>query len=215
MANTFTLKQKLMLFFAGFLGYLLINLLGLTWKVKLAGYTDMNPQNNTDKKRIYCFWHNHILGLAYTQQKNNVGILISSHFDGEIIARIVACMGYHPIRGSSTKGGAAGLVSMLKNKDVRYLAFTADGPRGPKGIFKPGSIYLASKTGLPIVPITCNSSKKWVLSSWDKFEIPKPFAKVVVCFGAPIQIGEISGHKQIKEQANQLAKALNEIENCL
>lgn len=214
MNNIFTLKQKLQLLLASLLGPLLINLLGLTWRVKLAGHTDMNPQSNTNQKRIYCFWHNHIIGLAYTQKNMNAGILISSHFDGEVTARIVARLGYRPIRGSSTKGGAIGLISMLKNNDVRHLAFTVDGPRGPKGVVKPGSIYAASKTGLPIVPITCNSKNKWVFSSWDRFEIPKPFAKVVVCFGAPIQIGEISGDKQIKEHTNQLAKALNEIENC-
>jgi len=214
MSGAFSLRQKILLFVAGLLGHALINLLGFTWRLRVAGQVDLYPKREKTEKRIYCFWHNRFLGLAYTQRKKNVGIMISSHFDGEIIARIVSRMGYQPLRGSSTKGGAVGLLSMLKNDEVWYLAITADGPRGPKGVVKPGVIYLASKSGLPIVPVSCNSTNKWVLSSWDQFEIPKPFAKVAVTLGKPISIGEISGHTQIKEYTMHLAKAINELENC-
>ena len=203
------------MFVAGLIGHALINLLGFTWRVRVAGQVDLYPGREKTEKRIYCFWHNRLLGLAYTQKKKNVGIMISSHFDGEIVARIVSRMGYHPLRGSSTKGGAVGLLSMLKNDEVWHLAITVDGPRGPKGVVKPGVIYLASKSGLPVVPISCNSSKKWVLSSWDRFEIPRPFARVVVTLGKPISIDEISGHTQIKKYTEHLEKAINELENCL
>jgi len=149
----------LLLFFAGRLGPLLIRLLGATWRVKVAGQSDVYPQRKKTKRMIYCFWHNRLLGLCYTQRNKNVGILISSHFDGEIIARIVSRMGYHPLRGSTTRGGALGLMSMLKNEDVWHLSVTVDGPRGPQGVSKPGAIFLAAKTGLPIIPISCDSSK--------------------------------------------------------
>jgi len=203
------------LFFAGFFGTALINLLGLTWRVRVAGQVDLHPRREKTEKRIYCFWHNQLLGLAYTQKKNNVGIMISSHFDGEIVARIVSRMGYHPLRGSSTKGGAVGLLSMLKNDEVWHLAITVDGPRGPKGVVKPGVIYLASKSGLPVVPISCRSAKKWVLSSWDRFEIPKPFAKVTVALGKPVYVDDISDKPKIEEHTKHLKHALNELENCL
>lgn len=214
MSKTFTLKQRVELFLAGLLGPVIINLLGITWKVRVDGYTEAYPRQERKNKMIFAFYHNRLLGLCYTQKKKNVGILISSHFDGEVIARITSHMGYHPLRGSSTKGGAAGLLSMLRDREVWNLAITVDGPKGPKGVVKPGVVYLASKSGLPIVPLSCNSSKKWVLSSWDRFEIPKPFAEVVVCLGKPIYIDDISNEVQIKKHTEHLALVLDELENC-
>ena len=103
------------------------------------------------------------------------------------------------------------MLSMLRNEDVWYLAITVDGPRGPKGVVKPGAIFLAAKSGLEIVPVSCDAKRKWILPSWDNFEIPKPFAKVVVTMGDPIAIKDITGHTQIKDQAEKLAEILNEL----
>jgi lysophospholipid acyltransferase (LPLAT)-like uncharacterized protein len=209
MDRPFTLKQKFLLFIAGFLGPLLIRMLGGTWRVGVAGRYDIYPRRKKTLKRIYCFWHNRLLGLAFTERKKNIGILISSHFDGEVIARIVSRLGYIPLRGSSTKGGSAGLLSMLRNDNVWYLAITVDGPRGPKGIVKPGALFLAAKSGLEIVPVSCDAERKWVLPSWDNFQIPKPFARVTVSIGDPIAIGDITGHSSIKQYADKLASALD------
>jgi lysophospholipid acyltransferase (LPLAT)-like uncharacterized protein len=214
MDRPFTLKQKIELFLVGILGPLLIYLLAGTWKVEVAGRYDVYPRRKKAPKRIYCFWHNRLLGLAFTERKKNIGILISSHFDGEVIARIVQRMGYRPLRGSSTKGGAAGLLSMLRNEDVWYLAVTVDGPRGPKGIVKPGVIFLAAKSGLEIVPVSCDARRKWVLPSWDNFEIPKPFARVIVSIGDPIRIDDVTGHSQIKEHTETLARTLDRMGQC-
>jgi len=214
MQGSFTFVQKVQLFIAELLGPLLINLLGATWKVQISGESKIHPQRHQTEKRIYCFWHNKLLGLCFTQQKKNVGILISSHFDGEIIARITKRLGYHPHRGSSTRGGAAGLMAMLKDDHVWYLAITVDGPRGPKEVVKPGVIYLALKSGLPIVPVSCNSSDKWVLKSWDNFEIPKPFARITVAMGQPIYIDSSKTDKQIKSSTDTIAEAIKELEQC-
>ena len=211
MSKPFTLRQRFLLFLVGWLGPFLINVLGFTWRVKVVAPHDVYPRRTKTFKRIYCFWHNRLLPLAYTERRKNVGILISSHFDGEIIARIVSRLGYIPLRGSSTRGGTEGLLSMLRNEDVWYLAITVDGPRGPKGVVKPGAIFLAAKSGLEIVPVSCDAKRKWILPSWDNFEIPKPFAKVVVTMGDPIAIKDITGHTQIKDQAEKLAEILNEL----
>jgi len=214
MDKRFTFKQKLLLLIVGWLGPVMIYVLGSTWRVRVNDPHEVYPLRRKTAKRIYCFWHNRLLGLAYTQRLKNVGILISSHFDGEIIARIVSRMGYYPLRGSSTLGGSAGLLSMLRNEEVWHLAITVDGPRGPKGVVKPGVIYLAAKSNLHIVPISCDVSRKWVLPSWDNFEIPKPFAKVTVSTGKPFFAGNIKGRAQIKNQTDNLAKLLNELAVC-
>ena len=213
MNNSFTLKQRILFNLAGLFGPLVLNLLGMTWKVSTAGQTGWDP-NKQKQKCIYCFWHNRLLGLAYTQKNRNIGVLISSSFDGEIIARITARLGFLPLRGSSTKNGSAGLIAMIKNERVRHLAITVDGPRGPRGKVKPGVIFLAAKTGLPIVPVSCNSSRKWVLGSWDRFEIPKPFARVTVCLGEPVFISTPDETSQDDKSAGQLGRTLNELGNC-
>jgi len=215
MGRSFTFKQKILLFIASWLGPFLIWLLGITWKVEVAGRYDIAPKQKKTAKRIYCFWHNRLLGLAFTERKKNVGILISSHFDGEVIARIVKRMGYIPMRGSSTRGGAEGLLTMLRNEDVWHLAVTVDGPRGPKGVVKPGAIFLAAKSALEIVPVSCDTARKWELPSWDNFQIPKPFAKIIVTMGEPMKIKKECNHTQIKEYAELLAQRLNRIAECI
>jgi lysophospholipid acyltransferase (LPLAT)-like uncharacterized protein len=214
MNKPFTPWQRFLLFIAGTVGPVLIRILGFTWKVRVAGATKVHPQRYKTEKRIYCFWHNRLLALCFTQRKKNVGIMISSHFDGEVIARIVSRMGYRALRGSSTRGGAAGLLSMLKNDEVWYLAITVDGPRGPREVVKPGAIFLASRSGLPIIPVSANSSSKWVLSSWDRFEIPKPFATVTVALGEPIYAENVTGHQGIKQYSDTLAQALEDLKKC-
>lgn len=215
MGKDFTLKQKFLLFVASFLGPFIIRLIGSTWKVKYEGESELNQCREKYGRVIYCFWHNRLFGLCYTHRKRNIGILISTHFDGEIIARIVQRMGYHPFRGSSTKEGATGLFGMLKNEKAGDLGITVDGPRGPKGVVKPGVIFLASRSGLPIIPVSCDSSKKWELSSWDGFQIPKPFAEVVVHYSQPIYLENITGHTQIKHHSHHLADVLKGMGNCI
>ncbi len=211
MDRPFTLKQKFLLGIASSIGPLLIKTFAGTWRIQYDNPYKTAPTRKKGIKRIYCFWHNRLLGLAYTERKKNVGILISSHFDGEIIARIVNRMGYHSLRGSSTRGGSAGLLSMLRDENVWYLAITVDGPRGPRGVVKPGAIFLAAKSGLELIPVSCDSDNKWVLPSWDGFQIPKPFSKVTVSFGKPVMLKEISGHTDIKKYADELAKKINEL----
>ncbi len=214
MDRPFSLKQKILLAIASTIGPLLLKMLGYTWRVSYENPYRTAPMRKKGIKRIYCFWHNRLLGLAFTERKKNVGILISSHFDGEVVARIVDRMGYHPLRGSSTRGGTAGLLSMLRDDKVWYLALTVDGPRGPKGVVKPGAIFLAAKSGLELIPVSCDSDSKWVLPSWDGFQVPRPFARVTISMGKPIVIDKVTGHTAIKKQAGELARKINELNKC-
>jgi lysophospholipid acyltransferase (LPLAT)-like uncharacterized protein len=104
---------------------------------------------------------------------------------------------------------------MLKSEDVWHLAITVDGPRGPKGVVKPGAIFLAAKSALQVVPVSCDCTSKWVFPSWDNFEAPKPFARVKITFGKPIAVKNLTGHEQIKDHTTNLARMLNEIGKCI
>lgn len=149
---------------------------------------------------IYAFWHNRMLIPAYTHINQNVHVLVSQHRDGEIISRIISKLGFSSIRGSSRRGGLKALkeaIDVMKRFDV---AITPDGPTGPKEIAKEGVLYLAYKTGKPIIPGTFLMKNKWELNSWDNFQIPKPFSPVKMIYGNPIFVkdkGEIT--EKLKE----------------
>ena len=137
---------------------------------------------------LFCFWHSRLLGLFYTHRGMGNGAMVSKSFDGEWIARIGTKLGYHIFRGSANRGGAAALVTMLRDQHSGDLALTVDGPRGPAKKVKPGAIMLAAHTGLPIVPISYMPSRAWRLKSWDRLILPKPFSTITVRYGAPISI---------------------------
>jgi lysophospholipid acyltransferase (LPLAT)-like uncharacterized protein len=138
---------------------------------------------------IYAFWHGRMLVPAATHRGRRIGILVSIHRDGEYIARVVDRLGFATIRGSTTRGGVPGLKGMLRHARAGFdIAFTPDGPRGPRYRVQPGVIYAASRTGLPVLPTAVEANPAWILGSWDEFTIPKPFARAVILSGEPMPV---------------------------
>jgi lysophospholipid acyltransferase (LPLAT)-like uncharacterized protein len=132
-------------------------------------------------KGIFCFWHRCTLPCGWYFRKFRCSIIISQSFDGELIARTLGLLGYNSVRGSSSRGGAAGLLALqdvLERGDP--VVFTADGPRGPIYQTKIGPVKLAQMTGEPIGSFYLLPEKAWVMRSWDRFLIPKPFSRVAV-----------------------------------
>jgi lysophospholipid acyltransferase (LPLAT)-like uncharacterized protein len=137
---------------------------------------------------IFAFWHRTLLVCAHRFRNHGIAILISPSFDGELIARTVALLGFHPVRGSSSRGGAAGLRAMADAYAQGHrCAFTADGPRGPNMIAKPGPVQLAHLTGSTwIGAYYALPNRRWELHSWDRFIIPKPFSTVTFTWPAHV-----------------------------
>lgn len=130
---------------------------------------------------VYAFWHRSLLLAACRFRGQGIAILISRSFDGELIARTVERLGFVVVRGSSSRGGASGLRGMERAyRDGRKCAVTADGPRGPAMIAKPGAAQLARLVGSNVGAFYLLPERTWVLRSWDGFLIPKPFSRVVV-----------------------------------
>ncbi len=131
---------------------------------------------------VYAFWHQSLLACAYRFRKQNVAILISRSFDGELIARTVERLGFRVVRGSSSRGGATALRQMSEAySEGFHCAFTADGPRGPAMIAKPGAAQLARLVGAPWVgAFYAFPLRAWRLKTWDGFLIPQPFSRVLV-----------------------------------
>ncbi len=186
--DKYTFKQRLLLLIAATLGPWLIRLYGVTWRVRWDGLEKLDRARAVKGKVLFCFWHSRLLGLCYTHRGRGIGIMVSKSFDGEWITKIVTKLGYRTFRGSTSRAGAAALVTMLRDREPGDLALTVDGPRGPAETVKPGAMMLAEHTGLPIVPITYVPSTAWRLNSWDRFILPKPFATLTVRYGEPIAV---------------------------
>jgi lysophospholipid acyltransferase (LPLAT)-like uncharacterized protein len=138
-------------------------------------------------KGIFCFWHRCTLPCGWYFRKFRCSILISQSFDGELIARTLGLLGYNSVRGSSSRGGFAGLLGL---RDVLAkglpVVFTADGPRGPIYQTKIGAVKLAQMTGEEMGSFYLLPERAWEMLSWDKFLIPKPFSRVAVSWARAV-----------------------------
>ncbi len=167
------------------LGGAVLRLLGTTWRVRVHGHEALLARPAGTGPVVFTLWHGQMLPLLWGHPFRT-GVIISEHKDGEIISRIVAMFGMFGVRGSSSRGGTRALLEAAQVvKRGTDMAFTPDGPRGPRHSFAPGALILAHRAEVPIVTITGHVDRKWQLGSWDGFEIPKPFARVTVLYGAP------------------------------
>ena len=130
-----------------------------------------------------------MLPLLYQHRDEGVAILISSHRDGELIAQVAHRLGYRSVRGSSSRGAGRALLGMVRELERRReVAVTPDGPRGPAERFATGALVAAQRSGAYIVPVAATADRAWRLRSWDRFLIPKPFARVTVAYGPPTRV---------------------------
>lgn len=161
-------------------------LAGRTWRFEVIAEDGVTPAFHgfTPGREIYCFWHQCVLPCAYYFRHTGATILISQSFDGELITRILELFGYRTVRGSSTRGGQQGLMGLNRVLDEGTPAiFTADGPRGPIYRAKMGPVKLAQLTGAPIGAFHLQPKKAWIMRSWDRFFIPRPFTRIAVSWG--------------------------------
>ena len=148
----------------------------------------------TGRKAVGAVWHQRFLGvLGYVTKFSylSLSIMISMSRDGDWIAPVVKWLGLRPVRGSSTRGGKEALAVMVQDLAQNQAALhIVDGPRGPKAVIKAGLIRLAQLSKAAIIPVYISVDRAWVTRSWDRFLIPKPFSRVLVRFGKPIDVPE-------------------------
>lgn len=154
----------------------------------LAYDRDLDPYLGCEQPRIYVFWHENILIPLYIRPHCNLAMLLSRHKDAEILARVACHMGFDCIRGSTNRGGAAALLEMRRCGQHMHLTMTPDGPRGPRRKLSTGPIFLASKLGLPIVPLGFGYDRPWRARSWDRFAVPRPYSRARAVIGPEIFI---------------------------
>ena len=194
----YSFPQRLTLAIVPRLTALIIRVVGATLRyedVFAEGYGEPIRGDLIPGPTIFAFWHRSLLACAHRFQGRDIAIMISRSFDGELIARTVERMGFHAIRGSSSRGGSLGLRNLERAyRDGLCCAITADGPRGPAMVAKPGVTQLAQLVETTVGTFYVLPQRAWVLRSWDRFLIPKPFSRVVVTW--PVHVPAEEGAVQ-------------------
>lgn len=187
--------------------YLFLRLLHATLRVRHvhAERLDDAPQH------ILAFWHECVVMSLFSKWRKPTIVMISRSNDGEIVTGVVERFGGITARGSSNKGGSVALREILREaREGRNIAFTPDGPRGPRRVVKEGLVYAAKMTGLPVIPFYFTAKSKKRLRSWDQMIIPRPLARAAYFYGEPILVPRDADVEEwrlkIEQQMNALAE---------
>lgn len=190
------------------LGVWIVRALGMTWRVRVRHDGALRRARETGTPIIFTLWHGQLLPLLYHHRGEGVAVLISEHADGEIIAQVASRLGYHTVRGSTSRGAARALLGLVRViGEGRDLAITPDGPRGPAKSFAPGPSVAALRSGAPILAVAVWASSAWRLNSWDAFLIPRPFARVQIAYGDLTYI-ETSDVRDALAETTRLCEAM-------
>jgi hypothetical protein len=172
-----------------FLAAQVIRLLGSTWRIRVVHPEREAQARARGRPVIYTFWHGRLLPLSFTHRGRAIQVLASIHRDGERMGRTIRHLGFGHLRGSSTRGGTEALRRLVGRVRAGYdLGLTVDGPRGPRHVVKMGAVAVAWMTGAALLPVATAGRRRWVFSSWDRFEVPRPFTEVVIHYGEPLWV---------------------------
>lgn len=160
---------------------------------------------------IFCLWHNRlaISMIVHRRHPRKLAALVSASKDGALLAAVLRRFGVEQIRGSTSRRGPQALLELTSRAEHGYdLAVTPDGPKGPRYVVQDGVIALAQLTGLPIIPVTCNTQRKFCLKSWDRFQIPLPFSRCELILNQPIVVPREADQAKREERRRELEASL-------
>jgi lysophospholipid acyltransferase (LPLAT)-like uncharacterized protein len=190
------------------LGSAFVQALARTWRIRAVNETTYTNERAAGRPVVMVLWHGEMLPLLYYHRNRQIAVLVSEHGDGEIIARILGDFGFRLVRGSSSRGAARALIAVDRELEAGHdVGITPDGPRGPLHSVAPGALLAAHRAGVRMVPLAATASAFWQLGSWDRFMIPKPFARVTIAYGDPIAV-EAPSSREAGEQTDLLAAGM-------
>jgi len=208
---SFSLRQRFSLWLISWSGYLAIRLICPTLRFSLS-LEPGAPAGPEAQPIVFSFWHRCVFPATYFWRDWNLRVMTSRSFDGEYIARIIGKFGYTPVRGSSNRGAVGALLGMRREiEQGSTVAFTIDGPRGPRYVAKPGPVLLASATGAPMSVFYIAVERAWVLNTWDAFMIPKPFSRALVRMGRKITVPANASREQTDQLHGELQTSLERV----
>ena len=166
-----------------------MRLLASSWRIRTEHEERWRPLHEARRPHVFLLWHEVLLPLLWHHRRQGIAIVVSENRDGQYLADFALSLGYRAVRGSSSRGASRALLGAVRElRAGRVVAFTPDGPRGPRRELKPGVVAAAQRGGGVIVPIHARADRAWRLDSWDRFLIPKPAARITVTYGRPFEV---------------------------
>ena len=207
----FTLRQRITLSLITAAGYWFIRLIGPTLRVSVS-FEEGAQHALDDRPYIASFWHSCIIPSAHIFRDWGIRVMTSASYDGEYIARIIRKLGFVAVRGSSSRNAVAAQLGMRRALEEGWtVAFTLDGPRGPRHKVQPGPIALGRSTGVALTTFHAAVEGGIVLGSWDKMVIPLPFARVLVRVGKLIHVPPNAGDEEMARYTLELQTTLDRV----
>ena len=195
-------------------GYRLVASLGATLRWQTEGLEHLDEIARTGRQPIMSFWHGRILPATYFFRRRGIVVITSENFDGEWIAGIIERFGYGTARGSTSRGGRRALLQLVREMAAGKAAgFTVDGPRGPARVAQPGAVWLAKTTGNPVLPFHIEADRYWTLNSWDRTQVPKPYATVALAIGEPLEVAADADDAGVETARGVLEERLYALED--
>lgn len=200
--------------------HLVIKVLSFTYRIVIIdeGMRELAKSRHPRQAYLLALWHEHLLSGIITQKGQALCSLVSASTEGRLIAYTCHRHGYRTVHGSQNrqgkdKGGFRALIQLYKLVDQGApAAITVDGSIGPRREVKAGVIDIARRAQASILPFACSANRYWTLKTWDRFQIPKPFATLVIKYGTPISVPPKGSREDLPTFQNLVAEAINEQE---
>lgn len=208
----FTFSQRLQLALVSWIVPAILRLIGCTLR-QTTTYEEGAIQSLAEiYPGIFPFWHRCVLPATWIYRHQHPAVMTSQSRDGELIARVIQRFGFVPVRGSSSRGGQRALLEMNDLlAEGHAVAFTIDGPRGPRYVAKRGPVLLAKMSGAAITAFYVAVERAWVLNTWDQLVIPKPFSRIYVRFARKIFVPPEADDADIERYHAEMQAALDRI----
>jgi lysophospholipid acyltransferase (LPLAT)-like uncharacterized protein len=206
-----TLRQRVVLSIIVWAGYWFIRLLGPTLRVSVS-YEEGAQKTLDERPLVASFWHSCMVPATYIFRNMGIRVMSSFSYDGEYMGRIIKRFGFVAVKGSSSRNPIRALLGLRRALDEGWtVAFTLDGPRGPRHKVKPGPVGLGKSSGLPLTSFHAAVEKAWVLNSWDRMMIPHPFSRVLVRVGKLIHVPNDATEQNVERYTAELQASLDRI----
>jgi lysophospholipid acyltransferase (LPLAT)-like uncharacterized protein len=207
----FTLRQRIVLRIIITAGYWFIRLIGPTLRVCVSR-EEGAQQTVGQRPLIGSFWHACMIPATYLCRDQGVRVMSSNSYDGEYMGRIIRKFGFVAVKGSSSRNAVRALLGLRRAlQDGWSVAFTLDGPRGPRYKVKPGPVALARSSGVPLTMFHMAVDRAWVLNTWDRLIIPKPFSRALMRFGKLIVVPPDASDEDLGRYEQQLQNSLDRV----
>lgn len=207
-------KQKKLIRFLGLrIAGFALNVLLKSVRIEIQNREAVEKLIADKKNFVVAFWHGSMMLGWFLHKDINGAALVSKSKDGDVLAHVLEKWNYKVVRGSSHIGGKEALDMMMDlTKQNFSLTITPDGPTGPINKMKAGAVVTAKKSKIPLLLLGIGIKRKFVLKSWDKFEVPKPFTKITAIYSDPIYIDENLDYDDTSRIIEQCEELLNKLQ---